>query len=181
MTVSLRVCGTVRETKVDYYASEPAPLSLRGRAMDPNTTSVRRVSKPLLGNVLVVDDAVSNRKMLSRLLRSRCREVEEARDGLEAVDIVKQSLRLSSDKQFDLILIDFVMPVMDGPTATALLRSLGYEGLIFGLTGNVLPSDVDFFRERGADHVLHKPFDLRLFDQALARPALQPSGPLPSI
>ena len=39
-------------------------------------------------------------------------------------------------KPFDAILMDFVMPNMDGPTATRQLRTMGYTGVIFGVTGN---------------------------------------------
>jgi CheY-like chemotaxis protein len=38
-------------------------------------------------------------------------------------------------KPYDIILMDFVMPFKDGPTATRDLRALGYKGLIFGVTG----------------------------------------------
>ena len=38
--------------------------------------------------------------------------------------------------QFNVILMDYVMPIMDGPTATSVIRDLGYRGPIFGVTGN---------------------------------------------
>ena len=119
----------------------------------------------VLPRVLVVDDAVSNRKMLSRLLRSRCRSVEEAADGQEALKKVLESLLATSDLQYDIILMDFVMPVMDGPTATEEIRRAGFTGLIFGLTGNVLESDIEFFIAHGANYVLTKPFEAKLYDK----------------
>ena len=125
-----------------------------------------------LPRVLVVDDALSNRKMLCRVLRSRCSAVLQASDGQEAVNLVEESLRTSDSKtrnksEFDLILMDFVMPVMDGPTAIREIRRLGYSGLIFGLTGNVLEGDKELFLSNGADFVLTKPFNMEVFEQAL--------------
>jgi CheY-like chemotaxis protein len=69
--------------------------------------------------------------------------------------------------RYDAILMDFVMPHMDGPTATRKIRELGYDGLIFGVTGNVLQSDVDIFKECGADAVLAKPLDIQLLNQLM--------------
>jgi len=129
-----------------------------------------------LPRVLVVDDAVSNRKMLCRLLRSRCRSVTEAGDGQEALHKVLESLSAPPDLQYDIVLMDFVMPVMDGPTATSEIRKAGFTGVVIGLTGNVLESDMDFFRSHGANSVLTKPFDVKAYDEAVAE--LKRSGKL---
>jgi len=59
------------------------------------------------------------------------------------------------------------MPVMDGPTAIKEIRGIGYDGLIFGLTGNVLESDKDLMLVNGANTVLTKPFNMEAFDVAL--------------
>lgn len=45
------------------------------------------------------------------------------------------------------------MPIKDGPTATAELRAKGYTGAIFGVTGNGMASDVEYFINSGADKV----------------------------
>ena len=84
-------------------------------------------------HVLVVDDSPLNRKMLSKLLKSKGYHIEEAADGQIAVDKVKQEA--DAGRHYDVILMDFVMPVMDGPTATAAIRSMHNNTPIFGLTG----------------------------------------------
>jgi hypothetical protein len=83
-------------------------------------------------DLLVVDDSKLNRRMLRRLLTAECGHVcDEAEDGLEAVERVRAKLPLT----YDAILMDFVMPNMDGPTATQEIRKMGYRGLILGVTG----------------------------------------------
>jgi CheY-like chemotaxis protein len=57
------------------------------------------------------------------------------------------------------ILMDSVMPVMDGPTAVQRIREAGYTGLIVGVTGNVQPEDIEHFISCGADTVMGKPLD----------------------
>ena len=61
---------------------------------------------------------------------------------------------------YDFILMDYQMPVMDGPAAIAAIRGLGYQGVVLGLTGNVLAVDQDVMVGAGADGVLTKPLDV---------------------
>jgi Response regulator receiver domain len=83
--------------------------------------------------ILVVDDSALNRKMLTKLLKSKGYNIEEAADGQIAVDKVKQEA--DAGRTYDVILMDFVMPVMDGPTATRAIRAMHISTPIFGLTG----------------------------------------------
>ena len=108
-------------------------------------------------NVLVVDDVSSNRKLLGRLLKNRGHTYDEASDGSVAVEMVANA---NSIHVYDTILLDYEMPVMNGPTAAANIRALGYEGFIVGITGNLLPEDIQHFRSCGADAVLPKPFTM---------------------
>ena len=116
-------------------------------------------------DVLVVDDSSLNRKMLCKLLLTVKCTMEEADDGLKAVEKVRARMAQSPglNRMYDVILMDFVMPIMDGPTATQAIRALGYSGPILGVTGNTLGSDVNHFIQCGANAVLPKPFDLSLF------------------
>jgi signal transduction histidine kinase/CheY-like chemotaxis protein len=89
-------------------------------------------------DILVVDDSRLNRKMLLRCLRADGHVCSEAADGLEAVMAVREKIDYANGGQgrpFDVILMDFVMPNMDGPTATKEIRAMGYTAPIFGLTG----------------------------------------------
>lgn len=109
-------------------------------------------------SILVVDDAPMNRKLLTRLLLKRGHEVDMAEDGAQAYDMVVGKMK--EGKRYDTILMDFQMPVMDGPTATQKIRQEGCDSFIVGITGNVLPQDVEYFKMSGADGVLGKPFQV---------------------
>jgi len=114
--------------------------------------------------VLIVDDVAMNRKMLRRVLHSRFDAVDEAEDGQKAVDIIARSLEGGGALTYDVITMDYQMPVMDGVTATRLIRGMGYTGKIVAVTGNALADDVLTFKASGADTVLRKPLDIKLFD-----------------
>eukprot|EP01036_Dinobryon_divergens_P039969 gene39969-biopygen31867 len=134
-----------------------------------NTTAITVVNRPKLENhilrhrrVLVVDDSLMNRKMLCRLVAQRCEQVDAAEDGTVAVCLVKESL--INETPYDVILMDYQMPNMDGPTAAKIIRDMGYTGFIIGVTGNVLPADMDQFLQQGADKVIFKPIELPTLD-----------------
>jgi signal transduction histidine kinase/CheY-like chemotaxis protein len=95
--------------------------------------------RPPAREVLVVDDSRLNRKMLLKCLRADGHTCFEAEDGLEAIAMVKERIdhaRGGHGRPFDAVLMDFIMPNMDGPTATQEIRALGYTAPIFGVTGN---------------------------------------------
>ena len=68
---------------------------------------------------------------------------DEAEDGAIAVDKIREK----GLNAYDAILMDFVMPVMDGPAATKVIRSLSFVRPIIGCTGNTLDMDVQRFHD----------------------------------
>jgi CheY-like chemotaxis protein len=80
------------------------------------------------------------------LVRAKGFQVDEAEDGAVAVDKVRHGPQM-----YSAILMDFVMPVMDGPTATKHIREqLAYTAPILGVTGNGQDFDVAHFKTCGA-------------------------------
>jgi CheY-like chemotaxis protein len=137
--------------------------SVEHMSLSPERSGDRRS-----GRVLVVDDAPTNRKIVCRVLRSRGFECVEARDGQECLKIMKNMSMASSDESgesshFDCIVMDFEMPVLNGPDATVALRDLGHTLPIIGLTGNVMQEDMQHFLDSGADIVMVKPLDIGEF------------------
>jgi signal transduction histidine kinase/CheY-like chemotaxis protein len=114
-------------------------------------------------NILVVDDVSSNRKLLSRLLKNRGHYSDMAEDGAVALAMVKQAI---ADKNpYDTILLDYEMPVMNGPTTATELRAMGCDVFIVGVTGNMLAEDIAYFRSCGANAVLGKPIKIAGLDE----------------
>jgi signal transduction histidine kinase/ActR/RegA family two-component response regulator len=82
--------------------------------------------------VLLADDNASNRMVLARMLERQNHRVDNVANGLEAVEAVR-------DRTYDLVIMDIVMPEMDGLAAAAAIRALpGSAGHIpiIGLTAN---------------------------------------------
>ena len=122
------------ESKSELDDAPPVAAPSAGPSSQPQSQSGKRQF-----DVLVVDDSRLNRKMLLKCLRTDGHTSIEAEDGLQAIEKVKERMNGTDgnvSKTFDAILMDFIMPNMDGPTATRQIRSLGYTGIIFGVTGN---------------------------------------------
>jgi len=107
---------------------------------------------------LVVDDVLSNRKMLKTLLKKCGVEADVAENGLQALEMVQSRFC----NEYQVVFMDNLMPVVGGVEATRRLRRLGYRNLIVGVTGNVLENDVIEFYRAGADLVLAKPLKMTM-------------------
>ena len=147
----------------------PATLSVRHPTLNDRNALISSPALISSHTVLVADDSSLNRKLLCKLLSSAGYTCDEASDGQVAVEMVKRRMShwAGPRKEYHVILMDFVMPNMDGPTATKSIRDLGYRGPIFGVTGNAVSSDVDYFVGCGANAVLPKPFDYSLFKELI--------------
>ena len=109
--------------------------------------------------ILVVDDEQAVRESLRRSLRFNGYEVLTANDGLEAVETVRA-------ENPELVILDVMMPNMDGLEVCRTLRSEGWDRPILVLTAREGVSDRVAGLDAGADDYLPKPFAL---EELLAR------------
>lgn len=107
---------------------------------------------------LVVDDNEINREIIIYILTENGFETEEAVDGKQALDLVRNA----PEGHFDLILTDIQMPEMDGFQMSRSVRDLGgtYAGIpIIAITANAFEKDSKKVNDSGIDSVLYKPVD----------------------
>lgn len=103
--------------------------------------------------ILLVEDVEFNVMVAQRMLRNWNAEVDLAENGAVAVDKVKQY-------QYDLILMDIQMPVMDGYTATSNIRKFNLDIPIIALTASVITTDIEAKAiQIGMNGCLSKPFN----------------------
>jgi two-component system, chemotaxis family, chemotaxis protein CheY len=112
---------------------------------------------------LIVDDSRFVRGYLRKLLEQKGVACEEAGDGRAGMD------RLNSGPTFDLALIDWNMPVMNGLEMLAMLRSTGFNELKVMMVTTEAENDfIEQALNAGADEYLMKPFDLEALTEKLA-------------
>ena len=112
--------------------------------------------------ILVVDDDVRNVFALTSALEQKGALVEIARNGLEAID------KLQHDAGIDLVLMDIMMPEMDGFQATKTIRqTLKNQPWIIAVTANAMQSDRKECIDAGMNDYISKPINFDALVKAL--------------
>ena len=108
--------------------------------------------------ILIVEDDVRNVFALSHVLEPKGAKVEIARNGREALDV------LDRNPKIDLVLMDVMMPEMDGITATREIRKRPeFARLpIIALTAKAMKDDQDRCLEAGCNDFASKPLDVEM-------------------
>ena len=132
--------------------------------------------------LLVVEDSTTLNRLVCHLLRECGHEVHSCANGAEAVERTLQAMQ--EDRGFDVILMDVVMPELNGCDATYQLRQQGFAGKILMLTAADEDYDLPRAFSAGADDYLAKPFTPSELRQAvernLANPDVNPLTRTPS-
>ena len=112
-------------------------------------------------HALVVDDNSVNLMIATNMFKLLGATTDTAEDGMQAIEKVKTT-------KYQVILMDHLMPNMDGVCATKEIRTMENGScLIFALTADLMEQVERMFEEAGADEALAKPLDLRTLKKKL--------------
>jgi signal transduction histidine kinase/DNA-binding response OmpR family regulator len=129
-------------------------------------------------HVLLAEDHDVNQELMEAMLAHLGHQVTTVADGAQAVDAAISAH--VSGRSFDVVLMDMQMPVMDGLSATRMIRSrgLGADVLpILALTANAYPDDIAACLKDGMQAHIAKPVQLQQLSAALTRWAAKPAVP----
>jgi two-component system sensor histidine kinase/response regulator len=173
-TLALRT--EVEQEMINGFLVKPVTASMLYDAlMDANSgnTPIRKLAKgrnsarQLIGmRILVVEDNLINQQVADELLTAQGAIVSLAANGQLGVDAVA-----AAAPQFDVVLMDVQMPVLDGYGATRVIRNeLGRTDLpIIAMTANAMASDRDACIAAGMNEHIGKPFDMAKLVSLLIR------------
>ncbi len=155
----------VRELITEHSVAEArANLEQSTRATPDNVAAWAPQSVPEGPRLLLVEDNEANRRVATAMLRRLGLEVELAFDGEEGAMKAQAS-------RFDLILMDCMMPVLDGFGATDRIRAGGASSdtPIVAMTANAMVGDREKCLEAGMNDYLSKPITIKSLRQVLVR------------
>jgi signal transduction histidine kinase/ActR/RegA family two-component response regulator len=109
--------------------------------------------KRIDAKILLTEDGIDNQRLITSILKKVGLEVEVATNGVQVIEILKQP------HDFDLVLMDMQMPVMDGYTATRELRAMGIDLPIVALTAHVMDGAQENCLDAGCDAYASKPIN----------------------
>ncbi len=144
--------------EVPYIAANPPPAPAPAVEILPPSPQVKDL------RVMVVEDNVINQKVAVRMLQLLGHSATLVTNGLEAVQTW-----VSRPADFDVVLMDVMMPVMDGYAATRAIRASGGTLPIVAMTANVLAQEKDQCIQAGMDDFVLKPFTPATLSETLAR------------
>jgi signal transduction histidine kinase/DNA-binding response OmpR family regulator len=166
----------IKISKDDLFVEKPInPSNLNDLLSDvffgTNKTTIKDIGKSetlseeikkLRGaKILLAEDNETNQDIITGLLEDSGIVVDIANNGREAVD------KFKVNKNYDLIFMDLQMPVMDGYSATALIRQEDSNIPIIALTANALKEDIQKTKSAGMNRHLNKPIEVEKLYQAL--------------
>lgn len=142
---------TLTVTLTTRVAEQVANVSVLAQEID---------EPPRALTILIVDDHPTNRLLLRRQLDTLGYHVDEATDGVEALNLINQQV-------YDLLITDLNMPNMDGITLTRRVRESNQQMIIWGLTANAQADEKARSLASGMNLCLFKPVDLPQLRAAL--------------
>lgn len=141
--------GSTFRIAVSYLPVENAgSISVTAKTDKSSESAVSLKGK----RILVVEDSRDNQLLAELYLTRTGADVEFANNGEEGV-------AKASGQNYDAVLMDIQMPVMDGYSATQELRKRGFKSPIIALTGYAMKEDQQKCLDAGCDDYVAKPFD----------------------
>ncbi len=110
--------------------------------------------------ILVVDDNEMNLQVLKGLLKATRLQIDTALSG-------KECLKKLAEGHYELVLLDHMMPEMDGIETLKRIREDGYELPVFALTANAANSGEHYYKRKGFDGYLEKPVNVKKLEETL--------------
>jgi two-component system, sensor histidine kinase and response regulator len=144
-------------------------MGYKGEPLKVNDSAIEIEKRPPMKiRILVAEDNGINQRLIKRLLEQKEHVVKIVGNGKEAVEEFREKRDIPG-QNFQMVLMDIQMPVMDGIEATRRIRKLEKNVPIIALTAHAMKGDKGKFLSKGMDDYVSKPIDSALLFQTLEK------------
>ncbi|KAF4414904.1 hypothetical protein F53441_14688 [Fusarium austroafricanum] len=174
-SVKLKKLSSLQRTQIVDALPDPSSDLLQqqvsqGEDLAEQLTQLVKISP--MARILAAEDNIINQKVLVGMLHGfGFQHITVVSDGAQAVS----TLSAAAD-DFDLILMDISMPVMNGYEATVRIRNRGIRLPIIAMTAYALKGDMERCLEKGMDDYIAKPMNKQLLMKKLLKWLVRPGG-----
>jgi signal transduction histidine kinase/CheY-like chemotaxis protein len=161
---------TCRKLGIDYYLIEPFETKEVIDILDDNFPGIedRKSLEPMINalptelSILIAEDNLINQKVAQSIFKNIGYEIEIAKNGLEAVQLMEKS-------NYDVVFMDLLMPEMDGYQATSEIRKAGHTMPVIAMSADETDETRVAAFEAGMNEYLMKPARVESIKQLLIK------------
>jgi CheY-like chemotaxis protein len=161
---------TCRKLGIDYYLIEPFETKEVIDILDDNFPGIedRQSLEPMINalptelSILIAEDNLINQKVAQSIFKNIGYEIDIARNGLEAVQLMEKS-------NYDVVFMDLLMPEMDGYQATSEIRKAGFTLPVIAMSADETDETRAAAFEAGMNEYLMKPARVESIKQLLIK------------
>jgi len=115
---------------------------------------------------LIAEDVIYNANLLTNMLQNlNYQDITVANDGKQTIEIIENYYKIG--KKFDILLLDLIMPHMNGYDVINVINKKCWNIKIIVITASVLEEDVNKCRNLGIKYFINKPIDLKQLKEIL--------------
>jgi CheY-like chemotaxis protein len=137
----------------------PAALSKVKKTLMPEAKQTIYSGK---GSILLIDDEEGVIEVCSEMLKNLGYQVKAVTDGIQAIEVLK-----SSDFNIDLVILDMVMPIINGQQTFEKIRKIDPDIKIMVCSGYTKEDKIQKMIEQGCNEYILKPFDVAVLSEKL--------------
>ena len=165
-----KIIERCRKLGIDYYLIEPFETKEVIDILDDNFPGIedRQSLEPMINalptelSILIAEDNLINQKVAQSIFKNIGYEIDIARNGLEAVQLMEKS-------NYDVVFMDLLMPEMDGYQATSEIRKAGHDLPVIAMSADETDETRAAAFEAGMNEYLMKPARVESIKQLLIK------------
>lgn len=142
------------------------PIGYLGPSNNESKLEIKNNIKNNNIKILIAEDIIYNSNMLLNMLENlNYKHIDVANDGKETIEMLEKEYK--KDNIYDILLLDLIMPSMNGYDVIEVIKKKGWNIIIIVVTASVIEDDVQKCKNLGIKYFINKPIDMKQLKELL--------------